>query len=159
MGTRPSPQAYKEVTCVLSLGWTEDCVDTEISSEVSITRKRGKESSLYAAWETHPADLETEENQLLKLRRILQNSYHFSVRFERMHAQICPQMQAAEHVGDFVREEDQSERLLVVYYAGHGRAGKDSRLVLAGSLTWRWFGLWRNWRASLVLLLGGSFGR
>jgi len=34
MGARLSPQAYEE-TCVLLLGWTEECDDTETASEVS----------------------------------------------------------------------------------------------------------------------------
>jgi hypothetical protein len=34
MGTHPSPQAY-ERTCVLLLGWDEECDDTETASEVS----------------------------------------------------------------------------------------------------------------------------
>jgi hypothetical protein len=39
-----------------------------------------------------------------------------------------------KHVVDFVYAEDQAGRLLVVYYAGHGRAGKNDQLLLAGSL-------------------------
>lgn len=34
MGTHPSPHAYDN-TCVLLLGWTEECDDTETASEVS----------------------------------------------------------------------------------------------------------------------------
>jgi hypothetical protein len=34
MGTHPSPHAYDK-TCVLLLGWTEECDDTETASEVS----------------------------------------------------------------------------------------------------------------------------
>jgi hypothetical protein len=37
--THPSPQAYKE-TCVLLLGWTEECDDTGTASEVSVNRKK-----------------------------------------------------------------------------------------------------------------------
>jgi hypothetical protein len=51
-----------------------------------------------------------------------------------MHAQTLPQIQAMKHVVDFVYEADQAERLLVIYYAGHGRAGDHGQLMLAGSL-------------------------
>jgi hypothetical protein len=40
-----------------------------------------------------------------------------------------------KHVVDFVYEEDGAGRLLVVYYAGHGRAGSEGQLMLAGNLT------------------------
>jgi hypothetical protein len=39
-----------------------------------------------------------------------------------------------KHVVEFVYEEDRSGRLLVVYYAGHGRAGSNGQLLLAGSI-------------------------
>jgi hypothetical protein len=51
-----------------------------------------------------------------------------------MHAQTLPQIQAMKHVVDFVYEADQAGRLLVIYYAGHGRAGDHGQLMLAGSL-------------------------
>jgi hypothetical protein len=40
-----------------------------------------------------------------------------------------------KHVVEFVYEEDRSGRLPVVYYAGHGRAGRNGQLMLAGSIT------------------------
>jgi len=64
----------------------------------------------------------------------MQDSYNFSVQFKRMHPQTLPQIQAMKHVVDFVYEEDQAGRLLVIYYAGHGRAGANGQLMLAGSL-------------------------
>jgi hypothetical protein len=64
----------------------------------------------------------------------MQDSYNFSVRFKRMHPRTLPQIQAMKHVVDFVYEEDQVGRLLVIYYAGHGRAGANGQLMLAGSL-------------------------
>jgi hypothetical protein len=51
-----------------------------------------------------------------------------------MHAQTHPQIQAMKHVVEFVYEEDRSGRLLVVHYAGHGRAGGNGQLMLAGSI-------------------------
>jgi hypothetical protein len=39
-----------------------------------------------------------------------------------------------KHVVGFVYEEDRSGRLPVVYYAGHGRAGSNGQLLLAGSI-------------------------
>jgi hypothetical protein len=39
-----------------------------------------------------------------------------------------------KHVVEFVYEEDRSGRLLVVHYAGHGRAGSNGQLMLAGSI-------------------------
>lgn len=65
---------------------------------------------------------------------MLQDPYNFSVRFKRMHARTLPQIQAMKHVVDFVYEADQAGRLLVIYYAGHGRAGDHGQLMLAGSL-------------------------
>jgi hypothetical protein len=44
--THPSPQGYKE-TCVLLLGWTEECDDTGTASEVSLNRKKKQAMRLY----------------------------------------------------------------------------------------------------------------
>lgn len=52
-----------------------------------------------------------------------------------MHLQQYPQMQATKQIDDFVTEEDGVGKLLVVYYAGHGRAGRNGQLVLSGSLS------------------------
>jgi hypothetical protein len=73
--------------------------------------------------------------QLQALQKVLQDSYNFSVRSRQINAQALPQIQAMKHVVDFVYEEDQAGRLLVIYYAGHGRAGNNGQLMLAGSLT------------------------
>jgi hypothetical protein len=72
--------------------------------------------------------------QLQALQKVLQDSYNFSVRSKRINTQALPQIQAMKHVVDFVYEEDQARRLLVIYYAGHGRVGNNGQLMLAGSL-------------------------
>ena len=45
MGTHPSPQAY-ERTCVLLLGWDEECDDTETASEVSTHNSQARQHEL-----------------------------------------------------------------------------------------------------------------
>ena len=51
-----------------------------------------------------------------------------------MHMRLHPQIQATQHVANFVCENDSPEGLLIVYYAGHGWAEDESvgRLSLSG---------------------------
>lgn len=55
-----------------------------------------------------------------------------------MHKDKDPQVQATKHVADFVLDEDKKDRLLIVYYAGHGNAGlvsasNEKKLLLSGT--------------------------
>lgn len=65
---------------------------------------------------------------------MLHDLYRFSVRYERMHLQTHPQVQATKHVAEFMLDEDGPGNLLIVYYAGHGSAERTStgRLRLSG---------------------------
>ena len=49
-----------------------------------------------------------------------------------MHMHLHPQIQAQKHVSELLCREDQEGRLLIVYFAGHGRADSNGRLLLAG---------------------------
>lgn len=54
-----------------------------------------------------------------------------------MHQEKHPQVQATKHVADFVLDEDGKDRLLIVYYSGHGDAGlvsasSEKKLLLSG---------------------------
>lgn len=72
--------------------------------------------------------------QLIPLQRVFEDMYGFSVQYKRMHMRLHPQLQATQHVANFVCEKDGSGGLLIVYYAGHGWAENNSigRLSLSG---------------------------
>jgi len=64
---------------------------------------------------------------------VLERRYGFKTRLERLDIQTHPQVQAAKHVADFVFDEDGPDRLLIVYYSGHGFRSSKGRLLMHGS--------------------------
>lgn len=69
--------------------------------------------------------------QVKTLRAVLEKDYHFAVHEKYLHTRQSPQNQLICHLADFVRDEDDENALLIVYYAGHGRVGK-GKLFLQG---------------------------
>lgn len=70
--------------------------------------------------------------QLLALQKVFEDTYRFHTQFRQMHMHSHPQIQAQKHVSELLCREDQEGRLLIVYFAGHGRADSNGCLLLAG---------------------------
>lgn len=65
---------------------------------------------------------------------MLQDQYHFHVRTRLIHAERDPQPQAFRYLSEFVDDENGPQRLLIIYYAGHGwsKAADDGKIKLSG---------------------------
>ena len=70
------------------------------------------------------------------MQAVFRDQYHFDVRKKLLHTQSDPQSQAFRHLSEFVDDENRPNRLLIVYYAGHGfsRAAdtREGRISLSG---------------------------
>lgn len=126
-GCAPSPVKY-EKTCVLLLGWADEVDDIEAGREVS--------AALIHAMMIHSWVALTDGYQLESLQEVFETLYKFSVQFKRLHSEKHPQVQAAKHVADFIYDEDDSGRLLIIYYGGHGDSESTApgRIKLAGRI-------------------------
>jgi hypothetical protein len=58
------------------------------------------------------------------LSEVFNRDYHFSVHEKFLNTREPADNQLNCHLADFVRQEDDKNALLIVYYAGHGRVGK-----------------------------------
>lgn len=127
MGCASSPVKY-EKTCVLLLGWADEVDDIEAGREVS--------AALIYAMMIHSWVALTDGYQLESLQEVFETFYKFSVQFKRLHLEKHPQVQAAKHVADFIHDEDDCGRLLIIYYGGHGdsEATAPGRIKLAGRI-------------------------
>lgn len=69
-----------------------------------------------------------------ELRGVFEDEYGFKVTLHKLDTEKLAEHQAYKHMADFLCEEDSSNSLLIVYYAGHGgsEVGEMGQITLSG---------------------------
>jgi hypothetical protein len=90
--------------------------------------RHNKTSVLMLSWDKNSGDLDVAD-ELRRLRLTFEQTYGFKVYEKQIKdagsdGRKKPRTQVARHLSEFVDEEDFERGLLIIYYAGHGLAGR-----------------------------------
>ncbi|KAF7531834.1 hypothetical protein G7054_g8499 [Neopestalotiopsis clavispora] len=94
-----------------------------------------KASVLLLSWHKDDDDLATAE-EVTNLEQVFRDEFNYKTTKAELRKNIraSAQIQAHVHLANFLFEHDDESTLLVIYYAGHGKPGKDrGTLALTGS--------------------------
>lgn len=89
---------------------------------------------LLLSWEED--DLEPPcADEIEKLREVFEQRYRFNVDEWRIPSDPSSHTLCGDRLREFVRDYDHNDRLLIIYYAGHGRLDDDRQCVWYWSVT------------------------